>query len=246
MVKMYKGFNKDMTCNGYQYEEGKEYTCDDARLCECGFHACEMPLDCFKYYKPDKSVYREVELDDIDERKSDDSKRCGKRIKIGAKVDIAGLIKAQVDIVRDSTNAGGDCSINAGGNGSTNAGGDWSTNAGGDWSTNAGGDGSTNAGGNWSTNAGGYRSTNAGGDRSTNAGGDGSTNAGGENSLCICWNGKCKGGVGSLLVIGHGYFNGDKWVVDGYAHGVVDGEKIKADTWYEYRNGELVEVTEDE
>ena len=199
MVKMYKGFNKDMTCHGFQYEEGEEYTCDEARLCECGFHACEMPLDCFKYYKPDKSVYHEVELSDIDERKSDDSKRCGKKIKIGAALDLMGLVKAQIECVREKAD-------------------------------NAGGDGSTNAGG--------YGSTNAGGNDSTNAGG--------ENSICACWNGRCKGGVGSLLVIGYRHYECDKWVVDGYAHGIVDGEKIKADTWYGYKDGELVEVADDD
>lgn len=287
MVKMYKGFNKDMTCNGFQYEEGKEYTCNGARLCEHGFHACEMPLDCFRYYKPDKSVYHEVELDASGEYEINDSKRCGKKIKIGAKLEIADIVRAQIEITREhadniggnygintggdySTNAGGDYSTNAGSYRSTNAGGEYSTNAGGSWSTNAGsymstnvgggcsinaggfsstnagGFRSTNVGGDWNTNVGGDWSTNAGGDYSTNAGGYGSTNAGGENSLCVCWNGKCKGGVGSLLVIGHRYFNGDKWVVDGYAHGIVDGEKIKADTWYEYKDGELVEVAEDE
>ena len=287
MAKMYKGFNKDMTCNGFQYEEGKEYTCNGARLCEHGFHACEMPLDCFRYYKPDKSVYHEVELDASGEYEINDSKRCGKKIKIGAKLEIADIVRAQIEITREhADNVGGNYSTNAGSYGSTNAGGDYSTNAGSYRSTNAGGYGSTNAGGNWSTNAGGYRSTNvgggysanagvgwstnvggyrstnAGGDHSINAGGDwstnagsygstnaggyGSTNVGGENSLCVCWNGKCKGGVGSILVIGHRYFNGDKWVVDGYAHGIVDGEKIKADTWYAYKDGELVEVADDD
>ena len=239
MVKMYKGFNKDMTCNGFQYEEGKEYTCDEAQLCKCGFHACEMPLDCFRYYRPDKSVYYEVELSDIDERNGDDSKRCGKKIKIGAKLEIANIVRAQIEIVREHAD-------NAGGNYSTNAGGNCSTNAGGNDSTNAGGDCSTNAGGNYSTNAGGNDSINAGGDWSTNAGGNDSTNAGGVNSLCVCWNGKCKGGVGSLLVIGHRYLRYGKWAVDGYAHGIVDGEKIKADTWYGYKDGELVEVADDE
>ncbi len=46
-METYKGFNKDMTAkNGYQYEEGKEYEEEKAVACECGFHACEYPLDC--------------------------------------------------------------------------------------------------------------------------------------------------------------------------------------------------------
>lgn len=46
-MKTYKGFNKDMTCRGFQYEEGKEYTQDKAKVCDTGFHACKYPLDCF-------------------------------------------------------------------------------------------------------------------------------------------------------------------------------------------------------
>lgn len=46
-MKTYKGFNKNMTCRGFQYEEGKEYKTEKAVACETGFHACEYPLDCF-------------------------------------------------------------------------------------------------------------------------------------------------------------------------------------------------------
>lgn len=38
-----------MTCRGFQYEIGKEYETDTAKACECGFHACEYPLDVFNY-----------------------------------------------------------------------------------------------------------------------------------------------------------------------------------------------------
>ena len=61
-MKAYKGFNPDMTCRGFQYEEDKEYTHDgEVKCCEGGFHACEYPLDCFDYYAPADSVYHEVE-----------------------------------------------------------------------------------------------------------------------------------------------------------------------------------------
>ena len=49
-MKAYKGFTKDMTCRGFQYEEGKEYVTTEANLCNSGFHACEQPLDCFNYW----------------------------------------------------------------------------------------------------------------------------------------------------------------------------------------------------
>lgn len=46
-MKAFKGFNKDLTCRGFQYEEGKEFHTEKAECCEEGFHACEYPLDCF-------------------------------------------------------------------------------------------------------------------------------------------------------------------------------------------------------
>jgi hypothetical protein len=62
-MKAYKGFNRDMTCLGFQYKEGGKYEKDNAKVCECGFHACEHPLDCLGYYTPgDGSVYHEAAL----------------------------------------------------------------------------------------------------------------------------------------------------------------------------------------
>ena len=94
MMKAYKGFNKDMTCRGFQYEEGKEYTTDKAKLCQSGFHACERPLDCLGYYSPNKSIYHEVELDEISDERENDSKVCAKKIKIGAELSLSNLVEA--------------------------------------------------------------------------------------------------------------------------------------------------------
>ena len=54
-MKMYKGFDKNLKCRDFQYEIGKTYTEDKAKLCNAGFHACEHPLDCLNYYKPGES-----------------------------------------------------------------------------------------------------------------------------------------------------------------------------------------------
>ena len=59
-MKLYKGFDKNMKCSDFQYEEGEIYTHPGTpKLCDEGFHACEVPLDCIKYYVPaDGSIYR--------------------------------------------------------------------------------------------------------------------------------------------------------------------------------------------
>ena len=60
-MKGYKMMNSDMSCKGFQYEVGKEYTLDgNLILCKRGFHFCENPFDCLKYYnniKGDKRLF---------------------------------------------------------------------------------------------------------------------------------------------------------------------------------------------
>ena len=85
-----------------QYEVGKAYEESEAKLCSCGFHACEFPLDVFGYYPPADSRYCEVELDAIEE-KEEDSKRTGKKIKIGAEIGLDGIIKAGVKFILEKT-----------------------------------------------------------------------------------------------------------------------------------------------
>ena len=103
--KAFKGFNKDLTCRGFQYEEGKEFETNRAECCEEGFHACEYPLDCLGYYAPNSSVYHEVELDgDMDQRGDGDTKLCATKIKIGARLSIAGLVKAAIDFTMSRVN----------------------------------------------------------------------------------------------------------------------------------------------
>src|SRR5699024_3221423 len=106
----YKGMNTDMTCRGFQYEVGKEYETDKAEACECGFHACEYPLDVFNYYPPASSRYFEVEQSGEMDRSGEDSKVASTKIKIGAEISIAGLVKAAVEYTRErATEEPGGC-----------------------------------------------------------------------------------------------------------------------------------------
>ena len=102
-MKVYKATDKDMKCRGFQYELGKTEEVDgDAKLCERGLNACEMPLDVLGYYAPgDGSRYFEADLEDVsDEKRSDDTKRVGKKLTLSAEIGIPGLVKAQVEYVK--------------------------------------------------------------------------------------------------------------------------------------------------
>ena len=103
-MKMYKGFDKYLKCRDFQYEIGKTYEEPTADLCNRGFHACERPLDVFRYYYPGKmSRYCEVNLDDVSDQKDDDSKRCSKKIAVKAEIGITGIVKAQIKYVKKHT-----------------------------------------------------------------------------------------------------------------------------------------------
>ena len=130
---VYKGTDKDMKCRGFQFELGKEYVEEEAKLCEKGFHGCEYPLDVFAHYAPADSRFFVADLDGVtDEEAEGDSKRAGTKIKLRAEIGIAGIVKAAVEYIKEKAES------------SKNHTGDWSaaTNTG-DWSA------ATNTG-NWS------------------------------------------------------------------------------------------------
>ena len=203
VIKSYKGFNKDMTCRDKQYEEGKEYEEDRAEACDCGMHACEYPLDCFSYYDPAHSVYHEVEQSGEISRHDEDSKIASTKMKIGARLDIRGLVSAAIEYTKSRTTTEFTDPERA----------------------TAGNCGAATAG-----------------DRgaATSRG----SSASGENGLSVARgnNVRVKGGLGAILVIAEE--NESDYDIKHWKAVVVDGENIKADTWYKLEDGELVEVTE--
>ena len=212
-MKAYKGFNKDMTCRGFQYEIGKAYETDAADLCRIGFHACENPLDCFSHYAPGNSRYCEVEIEDNGQRSSEDSKVVGKKIKIGAELSTEQICKLHFEYVRSrcapaKTNAAGDRE-----------------------SASAGRYGSASAGEYGSASAGDYGVSASRG--SSSAGENGVAAARGEHA-------KVRGGIGSVLVVC--VEKKDSYDIAEWKAAVVDGERIRPDTWYTVENGEFREA----
>lgn len=99
MIIAYKGFEPDLTCRGFQYELGKTYSLSKLpKLCKQGFHACILPIDVFRYYTHNTSVYTKVKLSECDfmldlRDFALDTKICGGRIWISTrKVCVGELI----------------------------------------------------------------------------------------------------------------------------------------------------------
>ena len=102
-MKGFKGFNPDFTCKGKQYSENTVFKEEKAEICNSGMHFCEYPLDVFKFYPPvndncELNEFAEVEALDGAKTK-DDIKFCTKKLKVGTKIGIPGLIQAGVDYI---------------------------------------------------------------------------------------------------------------------------------------------------
>lgn len=219
-MKAFKGFNKDLTCRGFQYEEGKDFHTERAECCEEGFHACEYPLDCFGYYSPAQSVFHEVELSGDMDRRSDDTKVCATDIKIGARISIAGLVKAAIEFTMSKVNKEKESYEDHG------------------FASATGNCGASSATGDY-----------------------GASSVSDPTGVAVAWGheARAKGCKGAHLIlsdwkyVGARYSDGDymdpydkeSWELTGAKMVVVDGEKIKEDTYYRCIEGEIVEVTED-
>ena len=243
-MKAYKGFNRDMTCRGFQYKEGGEYETDQAEVCDCGFHACEHPLDCLGYYEPGTgSVYHEVELDGkIDKKDNGDTKVAATKIKIGARLSIAGLVKAAIDytMARIEPEAKADEKFGAasatGDRGAASATGDRGAASATGYSGAASATGDSGA-----ASATGYSGA------ASATGYKGAASAGHETAIAVAWGilGKAKGVKGAHIVLADWRQNADyDWVFHGAKMVRIDGKKYKADTWYTVKNGKVVEVEE--
>ena len=275
VIKSYKGFNKDMTCRGKQYEEGKEYIEDRAEACEYGMHACEYPLDCFSYYSPSESVYHVVEQSGEISRRNDDSKIASTKMKIGAEISIAGLVKAAIEYTReriqDDKEADKDygASSATGDYGASSATGNYGASSATGYkgaSSATGNYGASSATGDYgASSATGYKgASSATGDygassatgncgASSATGYKGASEAQDPESIAVSWgyHGKARGVKGSYLVLAdwegdeENYWTQDRWSLKGAKMVRVDGDKIKENTWYTMICGEIVEVKDE-
>ena len=230
----YKGFDKNLCCRGYQYDIGKEYHANgDIRACGNGFHACPNPNDLFAYYAPnDSNRYCKVRLwGDVDDSESD--KIAASDIEIVEEMSIMEV--ANVKRIYTETNAE---------NKKCNTG-DYSS------ASNTGNMSSASNTGDYSSasNTGDYSSASNTGDYSSasNTGNMSSAEVSGKESCAAVFgkDSKVRGAIGcALFLVERGDWDNENNVypIVNAMGVIVDGEEIKADTWYKLVNGKLVEV----
>ena len=173
-------------------------------------------MDVFNHYPPADSRFCEVDLNGVTPEIGNDSKRCGTEIKVLAEIGVPGIVKASVDFIMRNIKEGKKESNSGDSSAAVNSG---------------------------------YRSAavNSGDSSAAVNSGDGSAAiVEGQESVAISLGikGKAKGSVGCWLVLAlwkqNDEFDWHRVAVNSFC---VDGEKVKADTFYTLNDqGELVEA----
>ena len=236
-MKGYKAFEKGLICKGKQYAENTVFEENTAEICKSGMHFCVNPLDCLDYYpliddNGDMTEFAEVEA--LDEPQTDDNKKyCTKKLKIGAKLSLAGFIESSFEFIKESckttdektkTRKKDDSKLAASGYNSKLAA----------------------SGHNSKLAASGYNSQLAASGHNSKLAASGYNSQLELNGLKsvganIGVNGKIKGKKGNWIVLAEYNENGCPLCVKSAQ---IDGEKIKEDTFYKLKNGEFVEADE--
>ena len=263
-TKGYKAFSHGMICrkgepNEKQYAEHTTYEEQGGKICNEGMmHFCANPLDCLDYYPlidDDGNFVEIAEVEALDEPVTDDNRKYAtKKLHIGAKIDIKALGSILAQVIRESAERetkdvinGGDDAKQVGGNYANQVGGNYAkqvggyaaNQVGGNDAKQVGGDDAKQVGGNYANQVGGYAAKQVGGNYAKQVGGYAANQQAGENSVLVAAeNSRFKAGLHSVVL--H-YWYDDDGNIDGFKAVQVDGVKIKADTWYELKDGEFAE-----
>ena len=222
----YKGFDENLCCKGFQYEVGKEYEQEgEIQCCVNGFHACANPFDVLNYYDANgKNRFCEVEQMGIVRTDSHSTKQSSSKIKIKAEIGMAGLFKAGVEWIKEKTNPESIVK-----------------------ETKWNGEGSS---GDYAKigSSGDYAKIGSSGDSAQigSSGYSAQIDSTGADSVVCCAGNNCmaKASIGSWITLAEWKFSDSKkrYVPVCVKTEYVDGERIKANTWYKLTDGEFKEI----
>ena len=270
LITSYKAFDKNMKCRGFQYEVGKEYEMDgEIKCCNRGFHACKSPIEVWAYYDMLNSRFAEVEQSGKIDKEEKSTKVCSSHIKIKAELKLADIINVGVEWLKDITSPSKiktDGVLNDNGDRNKKIGssdyyakiassgdyaqigslGDYAQIGSSGYSAQIGSSGDYAQIG----SSGNYAQIGSSGDSAkiASSGYSAKIDSTGEDSVIMCAgnSSKAKAKVGSWITLAEWEWSDEKerHVPVCVKTEYVDGENIKADTWYQLKNGKFVEVNE--
>lgn len=222
-AKGFKAFDPGLICRGKQYAENTDYEEADGAICGKGMmHYCVNPFDTLNFYdlvgeNGKFSDFAEVEALDPPVSGSDGN-FAAKKLHIGAKLSFAGFVKACIDYTKEQTIDNMPKSeIGTGDSAQIGSSGDSAKIGSSGYYAKIGSSGN-------------YAKINSTGEDSV---------------ICCAGSGSVvKAKAGSWITLAEWEYSDEKgrFAPRCVKTEYVDGEKIKADTWYRLKNGEFVEV----
>ena len=243
VIKSYKAFDKNMQCRGFQYEVGKEYEMDgEIKCCDRGFHACKSPMEVLDHYDMLSSRFAEVEQSGKIDEEGNSTKVCSSCIKIKAELKLADIINIGVEWLKDITSTSkvkADGALNDNGDRKKQIGssGDYAQIGSSGYSAKIGSSGD-------------YAQIGSSGDYAQigSSGYSAKIDSTGEYSVIMCAgnNSMAKAKIGSWITLAEWVYCEEKGrhVPVCVKTEYVDGENIKADTYYQLIGGVFTEVNE--
>ncbi|WP_058301722.1 DUF7666 domain-containing protein [Gorillibacterium timonense] len=229
-MKGFKAFDKGLVCRGYQYRENEVFEENvSPEVCSQGFHFCADPMDVLEYYPlidDNGNVPDFAEVEALGPVHTEGNKSATNKIKIGAKLGLPGFVKASFDFLWEK------CSSNPsepdpGHRAQLASSGDSAQLA-------SSGDSARLA-------SSGHRAQLASSGDSAQLDLQGSDSVGA--AVGIGTN-RIRGKVGSWITLAEWVWDSEKdvYVPHCVKSAQIDGEIIKADTWYTLKDSEFMEV----
>ena len=267
-MKGFKGFEKDFSCRGKQYEENTTYEEHGVGCCHKGvMHFCEDPWEVLNHYDlvdENGDFYEFAEVEALGPVWNDGEKRATNKIHIGAKLGFKGFLKACINFTLEKTkyesngtNSSGDyAQIGSSGNyAQIGSSGDYAKIGSSGYSAQIGSSGNSakigSSGNSAQIGSSGYSAQIGSSGNSAQIGSSGNyaqINSTGEDAVIMCAGSgsKAKAKKGSWITLAEWVEDEEKgrYVPVCVKTEYVDGEKIKEDTYYTLKSGEFVEVEE--
>ena len=249
-AKGYKAFNPGMICNDKQYAENTDYEEVGGKICEKGMmHYCVNPFDVLNFYDlvDESGKFSDfAEVNALDQPIfGSDGKFATKKLHIGAKLSFAGFIKACIDYTKEQTIVNMPKSdVTTGDYAHIGSSGDSAHIGSSGHYAHIGSSGDSAHIG----SSGKYAQIGSSGDSAQigSSGDCAKIDSTGVDSVICCAGHGCtvKAKIGSWITLAEWEYSEEKGrsVPRCVKTEYVDGEKIKADTWYRLKNGEFVEV----